>query len=594
MFSLRGRAGIIILLALSMTVFWGPGQKSAALDMAPVSLTVSEAATGAELALSPGFDPAVFSYEVRLQKPEQIYFTARMPEDYFLTAESLRYTADENSHAISIQGNRTISLRFGNAWGLGPVYRINFILEESRPPPADKPEEQEDAQPAPSPNDAHPQPIPGGGNPFDEGEAIDLYLNSLEIETYTEKGSLEPVFHRGHTSYTLKPLAGDWLILRMGLAPGVQAIIVDGRTYAAAGSSMMQVVCLAKSRLEITLVGAKGETRTYALVFEESPRQELEKQPRLLSLTLNGGSIPLQPAFEEGRDFYLAAIPQNTGKITLSAQGEAGSQISINGIARNTLIIPEWNGQRYDIFITVSKEGQVGLYSLTLLAPELLQALQPHETRLISLRVTAGDQLLEALDYAVDEQTFHLPILGQTEHLKIMAAATQGAKIAAEGKTFYTQGSWDYAIPQGLTGDAAMSVEISAPDASFSRRYTVIFSRQQTVVKILLGSREIAVNDALSHMDAPAYNQGGRIMVPLRFVSQALGGEVLWDGSKRQVLINEGGRSFTLKVDQPLKGMDVPPEIQQGRVFVPLRYVSQELGAKVEWLPEEKVAVIIR
>jgi hypothetical protein len=34
--------------------------------------------------------------------------------------------------------------------------------------------------------------------------------------------------------------------------------------------------------------------------------------------------------------------------------------------------------------------------------------------------------------------------------------------------------------------------------------------------------------------------------------------------------------------------MDVAPEIKNGRTFVPLRFVTETLGAEVEWIPETK------
>ena len=39
--------------------------------------------------------------------------------------------------------------------------------------------------------------------------------------------------------------------------------------------------------------------------------------------------------------------------------------------------------------------------------------------------------------------------------------------------------------------------------------------------------------------------------------------------------------------------MDVEPIIREGRLFVPIRFIAEGLGAEVNWLPEERKVVII-
>lgn len=83
-----------------------------------------------------------------------------------------------------------------------------------------------------------------------------------------------------------------------------------------------------------------------------------------------------------------------------------------------------------------------------------------------------------------------------------------------------------------------------------------------------------------------------RTLVPVRFVSEALGAKVDWDGDNRIVTISQPGKVIKLAIDQidvtvndQVITLDVPAKIYFDRTFVPLRFVSEALGCKVDWDP---------
>lgn len=82
----------------------------------------------------------------------------------------------------------------------------------------------------------------------------------------------------------------------------------------------------------------------------------------------------------------------------------------------------------------------------------------------------------------------------------------------------------------------------------------------------------------------------GRVMVPLRAIFESLGAEVDWDANTRTITGTKGDTIVTLVVNSPtatVNGkeivLDVPPVIIDGRTLVPVRFVSESLGAEVEW-----------
>ncbi|ACB84661.1 N-acetylmuramoyl-L-alanine amidase [Natranaerobius thermophilus] len=98
----------------------------------------------------------------------------------------------------------------------------------------------------------------------------------------------------------------------------------------------------------------------------------------------------------------------------------------------------------------------------------------------------------------------------------------------------------------------------------------------------------------------PYIDENSRVQVPVRFVSEALGGYVEWDGSTQTVNIKLDKKELSLEVGQEIylidnseKEMDTVPQVsQQGRTMVPLRFVSEGLGAEVDWLGEEESVYI--
>jgi hypothetical protein len=82
----------------------------------------------------------------------------------------------------------------------------------------------------------------------------------------------------------------------------------------------------------------------------------------------------------------------------------------------------------------------------------------------------------------------------------------------------------------------------------------------------------------------------GRVLVPLRGVFERLGATVTWDPTSQTVLAQSGTTSVSLRIGSPqafVNGqpqlLDVPAMLVGGRTLVPLRFVSQALGAGVTW-----------
>lgn len=95
----------------------------------------------------------------------------------------------------------------------------------------------------------------------------------------------------------------------------------------------------------------------------------------------------------------------------------------------------------------------------------------------------------------------------------------------------------------------------------------------------------------VSFPDARAYiSQENRTMVPVRFISEQLGAQVNWQGSNHSVDIKYGSKNISLPVNKNLAyvdgrqlDLDAPAVIKDNRTMVPLRFISEALGARVLW-----------
>ncbi|MCR4441903.1 MAG: copper amine oxidase N-terminal domain-containing protein [Peptococcaceae bacterium] len=91
----------------------------------------------------------------------------------------------------------------------------------------------------------------------------------------------------------------------------------------------------------------------------------------------------------------------------------------------------------------------------------------------------------------------------------------------------------------------------------------------------------------------------GTTLVPLRAIFEALGAQVGWDEETRTVTAFKNDRAIVLSIgsrtgyvnNQPV-ALAEPARIEEGRTFVPLRFVSESLGADVKWVPETRQVIV--
>lgn len=110
---------------------------------------------------------------------------------------------------------------------------------------------------------------------------------------------------------------------------------------------------------------------------------------------------------------------------------------------------------------------------------------------------------------------------------------------------------------------------------------------------------KVEMDGDVIQFDQGAVSVNGRTLVPMRTIFEELDSTVQWTAKTKTITANRGTKKITLVVgskNATVNGqkitLDVPPQIINGRTLVPLRFISEALGAKVDWNNKTKTVTI--
>jgi photosystem II stability/assembly factor-like uncharacterized protein len=125
--------------------------------------------------------------------------------------------------------------------------------------------------------------------------------------------------------------------------------------------------------------------------------------------------------------------------------------------------------------------------------------------------------------------------------------------------------------------------------ATFEKQIT------QTVVILQIGRTNFTVNGLSNTLDSPPVIKNSRTLLPIRAIIESLGGSVSWDATAKKVTVMLGSNTIELWIGKntaKVNGVNTPidstnakvvPEIINSRTMLPLRFITENLGATVDW-----------
>ena len=165
------------------------------------------------------------------------------------------------------------------------------------------------------------------------------------------------------------------------------------------------------------------------------------------------------------------------------------------------------------------------------------------------------------------------------------------AALAVAGMLFATaptlaQGSDQLVAPQ-VVADSMGSMNFGSPP---SGEIPILYNDHH----VYANPSELKQNRTLA-----ALVKNGVILVPLRSMFEAMGATVKWDAASKTATAMKEGASVQVtlgKTEAVINGesrpLDVPPEMYKGALVVPVRVMSEALGAYVQWVPDRRITVV--
>jgi len=153
-----------------------------------------------------------------------------------------------------------------------------------------------------------------------------------------------------------------------------------------------------------------------------------------------------------------------------------------------------------------------------------------------------------------------------------------------------TEGKFQYSFTFFSEGDAIITFTVedvagNITTFDFSLRY--VFQRN---IMLIVGTKVGYINGEEVALTGAPFIYKGRVFVPIRFISETFGANVIWDVIFKIVTINLNSQilrlqvgNLTADINGKAASLDVAPIIKNNTTFVPIRFISEAFGASVDW-----------
>ncbi|MFZ5943900.1 MAG: copper amine oxidase N-terminal domain-containing protein [Bacillota bacterium] len=137
--------------------------------------------------------------------------------------------------------------------------------------------------------------------------------------------------------------------------------------------------------------------------------------------------------------------------------------------------------------------------------------------------------------------------------------------------------------------------------ANIEKQLAAIKAKLSMKVDVVIDKTTAYIDGQAKILDVPPCIENGRTYVPVRFIGEAFGADFNWDQNLQKVTYSVGSNTIELFIGKSqayVNGqgipLDAPPFIHEGRTLVPFRFMGQSIGAQVEWNNDTRTATIIK
>ena len=151
------------------------------------------------------------------------------------------------------------------------------------------------------------------------------------------------------------------------------------------------------------------------------------------------------------------------------------------------------------------------------------------------------------------------------------------------------------------SGDIIVPPEPDDPTGDYTKNFLLMKIGDPNM---LFNEKSVEIDPEPGRSTSPII-ENGRTLLPIRAIIECMGGTVGWDGDKQQVsllygelsamdfevLMTIGNRELTAKGEK--KTMDIAPQVVNGRTMLPLRFVTENVGAEIAWIGSTREIIIV-
>ncbi len=155
---------------------------------------------------------------------------------------------------------------------------------------------------------------------------------------------------------------------------------------------------------------------------------------------------------------------------------------------------------------------------------------------------------------------------------------------------FFNEGDFEIELP---LNNGINKLNIEAIDLAKNRTLLLrtIYKVERKVVEFFINSKKIYINGEEKEIDIAPFILNGRTYVPIRFITEALGGNIFYDEKEKSISFTLYDKNVLMWVDKKNYFinykeyfMDSPPIlVKPGRVMVPIRFIAESVDSKVLW-----------
>ena len=167
---------------------------------------------------------------------------------------------------------------------------------------------------------------------------------------------------------------------------------------------------------------------------------------------------------------------------------------------------------------------------------------------------------------------------------KITAKDKDGKEVTLKAEK---DGTYSFTMPKG-----GVTVDTTFKQAEGATNTDKPAAAATKTIILQIGSTAVLVDDQAIINDVAPVIRNDRTLVPIRVITEALGGQVAWNEAAKEVTLTVNGKEIKMTIGKVLEKYGVAPVIIGGRTFVPVRFVADELGAVTTWDDATKTVTI--